>query len=398
MALSQRYLLGIDLGGTYLRFILAEAKTGNINIFGRKSSKRTYLSPFCSNNREFVACKNNEKLYAYIVNKLENYFQEIGIKKRQVVGIGISVAGKIEEDNTCIGSNLQLKPIFRGSKYQKINFIPTLKRVFSSPIRIAIENDATAAGLVQAYYYQQKGFDPNKTFYVTISTGIGGGGPKRNLDEIGHILVDGYFPHLKPLCGCGSYGCLETFASGEGIKKQAMKILDIYFHHPSTFHQLNIFELIRTDKQYDLSQIIKKSQLVSLYQKQALTTERIFELANLDKRMKKTDQFAYYLVDTAADRLAKALVSIARIHNIERFGFGGSVIFNNPQYLELIKEKIAAHKFCKSVFPQQPVMEITPLGNYIADYGALFLVVSPRNKKQWLATISKLTTQKPLKI
>lgn len=62
------------------------------------------------------------------------------------------------------------------------------------------------------------GIDPNTTFFVTVGTGIGGGGPKRDLNEVGHILVDGYFPKLVPRCGCGASGCIEAYASGEGIK------------------------------------------------------------------------------------------------------------------------------------------------------------------------------------
>ncbi len=395
MISSPKYLLGIDLGGTYLRFILAENKTGNINILGNESSKRTYLSPFSRNNKELVSTQyeqlcDTEKINTYIINKLEHYFDAMRIKKTQVIGVGISVAGKIECDNSFIGANVHLRPDSQKGKYQRIDLIPSLRKFMGYQIKIVIENDAIAAGIVQANYYQQKGLDPNKTFYVTISTGIGGGGPKRDLDEIGHILIDGYFPELKPLCGCGSYGCLETFASGEGIRKQAIRILDIYFNEPDIFKELSIFEKIRTENKYDLSQIVKKSQLISFYTKNELTSEKIFSLANLDKKMLRTDQFAYYLIETAADRLAKVLISISRVHDIERFGMGGSVIFNNPCYLELIKKKVASHKFCANFFPRQLVIEITPLGEYIADYGALFLAVDTKYKKQWLATITKI--------
>ncbi|MCX7784966.1 MAG: ROK family protein [candidate division WOR-3 bacterium] len=391
----KKYLLGVDLGGSYLRFVLAEPETGNINLFGGKCSKRIYLSPFCQNNKELIPTSNKqlcnvEKITEYIISKLADYLQEMSIKKTQVAGIGISVAGKIECDNTFIGANIRLKSDSDKDKYCKIDLVSRLKKIFSNRIKIVIENDATAAGIAQASYYHQKGLDPNKTFYVTISTGIGGGGPKRDLDEIGHILIDGYFPGLKLACGCGAYGCLETFASGEGVRKQAVRILDIYFNEPNTFNELSVFEKIRTQNKYDLSQIVKKSRLISLYNKQELTSERIFKLANLDKKKRKTDQFAYYLIETAADRLAKVLVSISHIHDIERFGLGGRVIFNNPGYLELIKKKVISSKFCEGVFSKQLVVEITPLGEYIADYGALFLVANHQHKKQWLATISKI--------
>jgi glucokinase len=62
--------------------------------------------------------------------------------------------------------------------------------------------------------------------YLTISTGIGGGavinkelftGINDNACEIGHTVID---PD-GPLCGCGNHGCLESFASGTAIGREA---------------------------------------------------------------------------------------------------------------------------------------------------------------------------------
>lgn len=57
---------------------------------------------------------------------------------------------------------------------------------------------------------------------VTLGTGVGGGlyldgdlylGPSGNAGELGHHVMD----PTGPRCGCGGYGCLETFASATAI-------------------------------------------------------------------------------------------------------------------------------------------------------------------------------------
>jgi glucokinase len=88
-------------------------------------------------------------------------------------------------------------------------------------IPTVIDNDANLGGLGEAVYGAGAGCDP--LFYVTLSTGIGGGlitngrvfhGADSFAGEIGHIPVcpDG------PRCGCGANGCLERMCSGFWIE------------------------------------------------------------------------------------------------------------------------------------------------------------------------------------
>lgn len=372
-----KYLLGIDLGGTQLRFALAHQKTGQIIL------KKSYLSPFVSNANlsQFRNLTNSEKVNAYIINNLQEYLKQAKLNHKQIAGIGISVAGKVFPDKTFIGANMPKKFAKKiGNKYA-INLISTLKKIFTT--QIEIENDANCAGIAQSIYYAQKGIDPNTTFFVTVSTGIGGGGPKKDLDEIGHMQIDGYFPGVKPLCGCGAYGCIEAFASGEGIRKQTLTILDMYLNRSPVFKQFVAYEKIRTDNKYDLAAIVRKSKLINIFKdKQELNAKIIFELAY----QKNPDLFAYYLTDTAADRLAKTLINISRVHDIERFGLAGSVITNNQQYIKVIQKKID-HYNTNCILSQKIKVELAPLGDYTADYGALFLVVEPKYQANWVKTI-----------
>jgi glucokinase len=80
-----------------------------------------------------------------------------------------------------------------------------------------MDNDANAGALGEYAHGAGQGFDP--LFYMTLSTGIGGGivsrgGLYRGADsyagEIGHMTVrpDG------PVCFCGARGCLERMCAG----------------------------------------------------------------------------------------------------------------------------------------------------------------------------------------
>ncbi len=86
-----------------------------------------------------------------------------------------------------------------------------------------MDNDANVGALGEAVYGAGKGFTPT-VFYMTVSTGIGGGmvidgriyrGSDSYAGEIGHLTVrpDG------PQCLCGAYGCLERMCCGLWLEK-----------------------------------------------------------------------------------------------------------------------------------------------------------------------------------
>lgn len=80
-----------------------------------------------------------------------------------------------------------------------------------------IDNDANVGALGEAMHGAGAGYDP--LFYMTLSTGIGGGivaggqvyrGADSFAGEIGHITVR----PGGPGCACGARGCLERMCSG----------------------------------------------------------------------------------------------------------------------------------------------------------------------------------------
>jgi glucokinase len=89
-------------------------------------------------------------------------------------------------------------------------------------VPVVMDNDANAGALGEAYYGAGRGFDP--LFYMTLSTGIGGGividgkvhrGADSYGGEIGHLTIrpDG------PDCLCGSKGCFERMCCGLWLER-----------------------------------------------------------------------------------------------------------------------------------------------------------------------------------
>ncbi|MDQ1326243.1 MAG: hypothetical protein QG564_1368 [Campylobacterota bacterium] len=173
--------LAIDAGGTNLRaqiwhngnFIAAvEAKSGGIG------------------------------LYAWIETLLNQY--------REIKTIGISFAGQVEGGRIVSAPNILIDEHHIKEKVES-KYGVTLK----------IENDLDCAVLAEA-----KEFGVQNICALYVGTGLGLGamesgrvikGFKNVATEIGHI------PYKKTLlrCGCGRDNCLELYASGSGIAKQA---------------------------------------------------------------------------------------------------------------------------------------------------------------------------------
>lgn len=100
--------------------------------------------------------------------------------------------------------------------------LPAYVRNLLGGVPVVMDNDANAGALGEYLYGAGKGCSP--LFYMTVSTGIGGGilidgqvlrGPDSWAGEIGHLNVrpDG------PACLCGSNGCLERMCCGLWLER-----------------------------------------------------------------------------------------------------------------------------------------------------------------------------------
>jgi len=89
-------------------------------------------------------------------------------------------------------------------------------------IPVVMDNDANVGALGEAHYGAGRGISP--LFYMTLSTGIGGGiygsgevwrGADSYGGEIGHLTIR---PN-GPECLCGAYGCFERMCCGLWLER-----------------------------------------------------------------------------------------------------------------------------------------------------------------------------------
>jgi glucokinase len=95
---------------------------------------------------------------------------------------------------------------------------------------ILVTNDANAAAVGEMVYGAAKGM---KNFAViTLGTGLGSGivvdgkllyGQDGFAGEVGHTIVRPGRTNRE--CGCGRFGCLETYVSATGLKRTLFKIM-----------------------------------------------------------------------------------------------------------------------------------------------------------------------------
>lgn len=148
---------------------------------------------------------------------LDSLFLIIGdfSRNKKIKGISIAAPGPLDPQSGMIFSSPNLQ-------WKNVCIKKILGEKFNLPV--VLENDANLAGLGESICGAGK--DVSSLFYLTISTGIGGGfildkeiyqGTSFDAAEIGHTIV---LPK-GPKCNCGRRGCLEALCSGSAIAKKA---------------------------------------------------------------------------------------------------------------------------------------------------------------------------------
>ncbi|NDJ23609.1 ROK family protein [Nostoc sp. B(2019)] len=135
--------------------------------------------------------------------------------------IGVSFGGPVDAST----GTVRLSHHVAG--WENIPLKHLLEDEFGVPV--GVDNDANVAALGEHRFGAGQGYD--SLFYITVSTGVGGGwilngkpwrGAGGMAGEIGHIVVD----PAGPVCLCGKRGCVERLASGPYMAQNAREILE----------------------------------------------------------------------------------------------------------------------------------------------------------------------------
>jgi glucokinase len=111
-------------------------------------------------------------------------------------------------------------------RWGNVNIVKLLRDRVGIPIELV--NDGNAAALGEMKYGAAKGM--NNFVVLTLGTGLGAGivvdgklllGEHGAAGELGHIAM---YPRERQ-CGCGHYGCVETYVSATGIRRTAFELM-----------------------------------------------------------------------------------------------------------------------------------------------------------------------------
>ncbi|HET6919121.1 MAG TPA: ROK family glucokinase [Jiangellaceae bacterium] len=192
------FTIGLDVGGTKIAGGLVD-EAGAIAARSRRDTPSTDPAAIV---REIIT----------VVDELR--------AGREVDGVGVGSAGFVDAARSTVmfAANLAWREV------------PVRDQVSGATgLRVVVENDANAAAWGEFRFGAAE--DVDDMVCVTVGTGIGGGvvldgrlyrGAHGIGGELGHVRIvpDGY------LCGCGNRGCVEQYASGRALVREARELAD----------------------------------------------------------------------------------------------------------------------------------------------------------------------------
>lgn len=312
-------LLGIDLGGTTIKF-------GILTLEGEVQEKWAIETNTLENGRHIVSD---------IVESLKHRLSLYGLTKDDFLGIGMGSPGAVDRTSKTVTGAFNLN----WADTQEVGSV--IEKEVGIPF--FIDNDANVAALGERWV--GAGANNPDVVFVTLGTGVGGGviadgnlihGVAGAGGEIGHMIVD---PENGFTCTCGNKGCLETVASATGVVRVARQLAE----------------------QDEGSSAIK----AAIDNGDTVTSKDIFIAAE------DGDKFANSVVERVSRYLGLAAANISNILNPDSVVIGGGVSAAG----EFLRSRVEKY-FVTFAFPQvkkSTKIKIAELGNDAGIIGAASL-------------------------
>lgn len=256
---------------------------------------------------------------------------EKGISSEQIIGVGIGVPGPVTDDgivNKCV--NLGWGVFNVGETFENLTGFKTY-----------VNNDANVAALGEMWQGGGKGF--GNQVMVTLGTGVGGGiimggrilsGFNGAAGEVGHITM---YENETAVCGCGKKGCLEQYASANGLLRLTK---DYLAEHQEEETVLRSFEKLGA-----------KDICLSAYD---------------------GDAVALKMIETSMTILGRGLAQIACVVNPEAFVIGGGLSKSADLLIDPMEASFRKHVFHAS---RDTKIVFAKLGNEAGIYGCAKMVL-----------------------
>lgn len=208
MTTRERYIIGVDLGGTNIA-------AGAMPTDGTREIAMRMTSTLAENGAFGVV----DRIVQMVEEVIAQTISETGAVREDFLGVGIGSPGPLDRERgiVIVTPNLGWRDFpLRDEIAKRVNLKATL------------DNDANCATLGEWWAGAAKG--GRNVVGLTIGTGIGGGlildgklyhGASDAAGEIGHTTIESNGRR----CKCGNYGCLEAYTSGPAIAERAREAI-----------------------------------------------------------------------------------------------------------------------------------------------------------------------------
>lgn len=287
-----KVVVGIDLGGTFVKTALV-------------SDEKKVIA---KDSRPTQAEGGPSMVIDVMTQAVRDLAAKAGINLREVLAVGVGAPGPLNWQEGVVFT----LPNLPG--WKNVPLAETMRKRLGVPC--FVDNDANAA--CYGEYWMGAGQGTQSMAVFTLGTGVGGGmvvfgqllrGIDGTAAELGHLKVqrDGR------LCGCGSRGCLEAYASVTGMVRTAVEGLD--GHKNSTLYKLS---------GGDTKQITGKM---------------------ISDAAQQGDPFARWVFNETATWLGLGIASLVNLQNPEKVVLCGGMIAAGDMLFEPVRATVRANSF-----------------------------------------------------
>ena len=308
------YFIGLDIRHTHASIAVTDFKGGLLCF---------------EDNLPFVL-EIDEACLHTIAKNIRNFFVEHELEWNRVLGMGISVAGRVNPKTGY--SNL-----YSFDPERPINKI--LSEDLDIPV--VIENDSRA--MTYGEYISGVVKKEKNVLFVNVSWGLGMGmilDGRLYYGTSGYSGEFGHFPLLNndQICRCGKVGCLETGASGSALVRM-------------------ISEQLQAGRASSLSRIFKDQGKVNLN--------------DIFKAIQEEDILTIETIEKIGANLGRGLAGLINVFNPQLVVLGGKMAMAGDYLLLSVRSAVKRH--AQTIANQDTAIKFSKLRNQAAPIGDCML-------------------------
>ena len=314
---TDKYVLGVDLGATMIRGVLANLDAEILMEIQVPTGKEGGYDNVVGN----------------LVSVVERLLARLDANPSSVIGVGIGVAGLLDKTKTIV----RFSPDF---KWTDVKLHEDLSLKIKVPI--SLENSTRLMALAELGF--GRGKELENFIVVNVGYGIAAGivvdgkvvdGGEGFSGEFGHMTVN---PYSEVVCDCGRKGCVEALASGRRIGHIAI-------------------EMLPAD---------------SLLNKMCDNDPSKIDARMVFAAFAEGDEFAMDICKQALDSLSVALANLIHLLDPTHVLIGGGVSLNGKEFWDTLLEKTCSRVLVPN---RSVIIEPASFKEYSTVIGSLALVL-----------------------